>query len=96
MITRFCFVRLAPEHSDLPGRAAVLTRARALADDAGLTVRLGVPADDSAAKWDVAIAIDAPSLDALAAAQLGAAWIELDAHLATHAIVVKTWNFAAA
>lgn len=95
MITRFCFVRLAPEHSDLPGRAAVLTRARALADD-GLTVRLGVPADDSAAKWDVAIAIDAPSLDALAAAQLGAAWIEFDAHLATHAIVVKTWNFAAA
>lgn len=95
MITRFCFVRLAPEHSSEPGRAAVLTRARALAD-AGLTVRLGVPADDSAAKWDVAIAIDAPSLDALAAAQLGAAWIELDAHLATHAIVVKTWNFAAA
>ena len=96
MITRFCFVRLAPEHSTEPGRAAVLTRARAIADGAGLAVRLGVPADDSAAKWDVAIAIDAPSRDALAAAQLDAAWLELDAHLATHAIVVKTWNFAAA
>lgn len=96
MITRFCFVRLAPEHAHELGRAAVLARARAVADDAGVIVRLGVPADDSAAKWDVAIAVDAPSLDALAAAQLGAAWLELDAHLATHAIVVKTWNFAAA
>ena len=96
MITRHCFVRLAPEHAHDAGRAAVLALARALADDAGLTVRLGTPADDSAAKWDAAIVVDAPSLDALAAARLGAAWLALDAHLATHAIVVKAWNFTAA
>ncbi|MBL8624329.1 MAG: hypothetical protein JNK64_23685 [Myxococcales bacterium] len=96
MITHHCFVRLAPAHATDAGRAAALEAARPLAALPGLALRLGVPADDTAAKWDLAIAIDAPSLAALAAARATPAWQALDAHLAAHAIVVKAWNFAAA
>ncbi|MBK9036521.1 MAG: hypothetical protein IPL61_35615 [Myxococcales bacterium] len=96
MITHHCFVRLAPAHATDAGRADALTIARGLAALPALTLRLGVPADDSAAKWDLAIAIDLPSLAALAEARSTAAWAALDAHLRAHAIVVKAWNFAAA
>ena len=96
MITHHCFVRLAPADANDAGRAAALAVARALAALPGLALRLDVPADDSAAKWDLAIAVDAPSLDALAVARATPAWQALDAHLAAHAIVVKAWNFAAA
>lgn len=96
MITHHCFVRLAPADATDAGRAAALAVARGLAALPGLALRLGLPADDSAAKWDLAMAVDAPSLAALAAARTTPAWQALDAHLAAHAIVVKAWNFAAA
>lgn len=96
MITRHCFVRLSPAHATDAGRAAALAVARPLADLPGLAVRLGIPADDTAAKWDLAIIVDAPSLDALAAARATPAWQALDAHLEAHATVIKAWHFAAA
>ena len=58
-------------------------------------MRVAIPADDTAAKWDVALTVEVPSLAALAAAQATPAWRALAAHLADHAIVVKAWNFAA-
>ncbi len=93
MIQRFCFVKLRAEHVDARVELAEKLRAELLAAGADATV--GVPADASAARWDLAITITAASLDAWnALAQLPAMIGVLD-ELAARAEVVKAWTFAA-
>jgi NAD(P)-dependent dehydrogenase (short-subunit alcohol dehydrogenase family) len=74
---------------------AELARARAELEAAGADVTVGLPADASAARWDLSIVIDAASLEAWhALAQLPAVAAVFDA-LAARASVVKAWTFAA-
>ena len=94
MITRYCFVRLLPDHATDRGRDEAVTELRRLITLEGADLRAAVGADASAASWDLAIEIRAPSLDALAALMATRTWWEIfDGHLAARAAVVKAWNF---
>ncbi len=66
---------------------------RAQLISAGADVVVGLPADDSAARWDLSIVITAASLEAWnALAQIPAMTGVFD-ELAGHATVVKAWTF---
>jgi hypothetical protein len=97
VIDRYCFVRLAEEHATDEGREAAIAAVReGLRDVPGL-VRLttGVPADDSAARWDLSIVARFASLDELAVAMASAAWTSvIDEWLPARAVVIKSWSFA--
>ena len=84
MIQRFCFVKLHDD--DVATRAELADTLRAELAAAGADVTVGLPADASAARWDLSIVIDAAQLPAVAAV--------FDA-LAARAAVVKAWTFAA-
>ncbi len=97
MITRFCFVRLAADHATALGRADAIADVQRLAALPAITIVAGVPADASAASWDLAITIQAASLEELAAAMATPMWSTFfDDYLTTRAVVVKAWNFASA
>lgn len=94
MIQRFYFAKLldheAAARAELGARLAAQLRA------AGAEVIAGIPADESAARWDVSIVISAPSLAAWRAlAALPAVTSAID-ELAARAAVVKAWTFQAA
>lgn len=91
MITHFCFLRFHPGTAEA-ARPATVARARAL-EGAHVAVSISVPADDTAAKWDLAITVITPDLAALATAQATPAWAALRAGLDADAVVVKAWNF---
>lgn len=96
MIDRYTFVRLAGEHATAEGRAAAHAHVRAgLSALPGLvSLTCGTPADDSAARWDLAIVARFASLDALAAAMATPAWRSIvDEWLPPRAAVVKSWSF---
>jgi hypothetical protein len=93
VIQRFCFVKLRDDAD--ADREALADELRAELAEAGADAIVGTPADDSAARWDLAITIAAASL---------AAWHALAAHppivaifekLAARAHVVKAWTFRA-
>ena len=91
MIQRFCFVKLLDDEVGTRAELAEMLRAQLLS--AGADVVVGLPADDSAARWDLAIVITAASLDAWhALAQLPAMTGVFD-ELAGRAAVVKAWTF---
>jgi hypothetical protein len=91
VIQRFCFVKLRDD--EVPGRAALAERLRAELAAAGADAMVGLPADASAARWDLAITITAASLAAWnALAQLPAMTGVLD-DVAARAEVVKAWTF---
>jgi hypothetical protein len=93
VIQRFCFVKLHDHH--VAARAELADTLRAELAAAGADVTVGVPADDSAARWDLSIVINAASLAAWhALARLPAFALALD-ELATRATVVKAWTFEA-
>ncbi len=93
MIQRFCFIKLADD--EVAGREELAEKLRAELVDAGADAVVGVPADDSAARWDLSIVITAASLDAWnALARLPAMTGVLD-DLAARAAVVKAWTFQA-
>lgn len=95
MITRYCFIRLAPGFADDDGRGAALDALRQLGQLDDVRVTLGVGADDSAASWDLSCAIECATLAQLEAAMAHRLWREIfDGHLAARAVVVKAWNFA--
>lgn len=97
MIDRYCFVRLAEEHATDEGRDAALEAVRAGLHDVPGLVRLttGIPADDSASRWDLSIVARFESLDELAVAMAGAAWASVfDEWLPARAVVIKSWSFA--
>ena len=93
MIQRFCFVKLLDEEVGTREELAEKLRAQLIA--AGADAIVGLPADDSAARWDLSIVITAASLDAWnALAQLPAMTGVFD-DLAERSAVVKAWTFGA-
>ena len=94
MIQRFCFVQLRDDEVATRGELAPLLSAQLR--EAGADVVVGLPADASAARWDLSIVIAAASLEAWhALAQLPAMIGAFD-ELARRATVVKAWTFESA
>ena len=94
MIDRYCFVKLMDQH--VANRAALADDLRArLADAGAIAVSVGVPADDSAARWDLSLVIRAADLAAWSALADGPAVREVFTRwLPDHAVVIKAWTFA--
>ena len=93
MIQRFCFVKLLDD--EVAARAELADKLRAELSAAGADVTVGLPADASAARWDLSIVVDAASLDAWhALARIPAVAAAFD-DLAARAAVVKAWTFVA-
>jgi hypothetical protein len=93
VIQRFCFVKL--QDDEVAGRAALADRLRAELAEAGADAVVGLPADDSAARWDLSIVITAASLEAWNALARGPAMVSILDDLAARAAVVKAWTFDA-
>ena len=93
MIQRFCFVKLLDDEVGTRAELAEMLRAQLIS--AGADVVVGLPADDSAARWDLSIVITTASIDAWnALAQIPAMTGVFD-ELAGRAAVVKAWTFQA-
>jgi hypothetical protein len=91
VIQRFCFVKLLDD--EVGTRAELAAMIRSQLRSAGADVIVALPADDSAARWDLSITITTASL---------AAWHDLASQpamtgvfdeLAMRAKVVKAWTF---
>ncbi|HEY4240054.1 MAG TPA: hypothetical protein VGM88_09575 [Kofleriaceae bacterium] len=94
MIQRFCFVKLLDDEVETRVELAQMLQAQLVG--AGADVVVGLPADASAARWDLSIVITAASLDAWnALAQIPAMTGVFD-ELAARAAVIKAWTFEAA
>ncbi len=92
MIQRFCFVKLLDEEVGTRRELAEMIRAQLVS--AGADVVVGIPADDSAAKWDMSIVISAASLQAWSALAMQPAMTGVFDELAGRAKVVKAWTFS--
>jgi hypothetical protein len=93
VIQRFCFVKLLDD--EVASRAELAEKLRAELVEAGADAVVGLPADDSAARWDISIVISAASLDAWNALARLPAMIGVLDDLAARAAVVKAWTFQA-
>lgn len=93
MIQRFCFVKLL--EGEVPTRGELAEKLRAELAAAGADAVVGLPADDSAARWDLSIVITAASLEAWNALARLPAMVGVLDDLAARAAVVKAWTFAA-
>ena len=91
MIQRFCFVKLRAE--DVPRRDVLARALAARLESLGMPARVGVPADDSAVRWDLSIVVEVATY---------ADWQELAARpevaaelaaIARRGEVVKAWAF---
>jgi hypothetical protein len=91
VIQRFCFIKLLDDEVD--GRATLAEKLRAELADAGADAVVGLPADDSAKRWDLSIVITAASLDAWSALSKQPAMVGVFDELAERAAVVKAWTF---
>ena len=91
MIQRFCFVKLLDEEVGERAELAEKLRAELLA--AGADAVVGLPADDSAARWDISIVITAASLEAWNALAQLPEMIGVFDDVAARAAVVKAWTF---
>jgi hypothetical protein len=97
VIQRFCFVKLEAhdEHDEHDDREALADELRAELAEAGADAIVGTPADDSAARWDLAITITAASQDAWHALAAHPSVVAIFEKLAARAHVVKAWTFRA-
>ena len=93
MIQRFCFVKLLDDEVETRAELAEMLRAQLIT--AGADAVVGLPADDSARKWDLSIVITAASLEAWNALAQRPAMTGVFDELAGRAAVVKAWTFAA-
>jgi len=93
MIQRFTFVKLVDDEVGMREELAEKLRAELVA--AGADAVVGLPADDSAARWDLSIVITAASLDAWHALSQLPAMVGVFDELADRAAVVKAWTFRA-
>ena len=93
MIQRFCFVKLLDD--EVGTRAELAEMMRAQLRSAGADAIVGLPADDSAARWDLSIVITAASLEAWNALSQQPEMIGVFDDLAARAAVVKAWTFDA-
>ena len=91
MIQRFCFVKLR-DH-EVAARGELAEKLRAELSAAGADAFVGVPADASAARWDLSITIHAATLTAWNALAQLPAMIGVFDELAERAEVVKAWTF---
>ena len=94
MIQRFCFVKLCDDV--VARRGAIAAQLSAELREAGADAVVGLPADASAARWDLSIVITAASLEAWHALAQVPAMIGVFDQLAERAAVVKAWTFEAA
>jgi hypothetical protein len=94
VIQRFCFVKLLDAEVETRLELAQLLRAQL--ESAGAEVVVGLPADDSAARWDMSIVITAASLEAWNALARQPAMTGVFDELSVRAAVVKAWTFEAA
>ena len=94
MIQRFCFVKLSDDV--VARRGAIAAQLSAELREAGADAVVGLPADASAARWDLSIVITAASLEAWHALAQVPAMIGVFDQLAERAAVVKAWTFEAA
>jgi len=94
MVERFFFIRLADEHAAARREVAARLREVLAAQPAVIAVTTGVPADDSAASWDVSVVVRCPDLGAWqAVAAAPEVRTLLDDWLPARAKVVKGWTF---
>jgi hypothetical protein len=94
VIQRFCFVKL--HDAEVDGRSALAIQLAAELREAGADAVVGVPADASAARWDLSLVITAATLEdwhGLAERPAIAAVFE---RLGARAAVVKAWTFESA
>ena len=91
MIQRFCFVKLRDDEVATRGELAEMLSAQLRS--AGADAAVGLPADDSAARWDVSLVITAASLDAWHALAALPVMIGMFDELAQRAKVVNAWTF---
>ena len=91
MIQRFCFVKLLD--TEVATRAVLAERVRAELAAAGADAVVGLPADESAARWDLSIVITAASLVAWNALARSPAMVGILDDVAARAAVVKAWTF---
>ncbi len=94
MIQRFCFIKLLDGEVETRLELAQLMRGQL--ESAGADVVVGIPADDSAARWDLSIVISAASLDAWNVLAQKPAMIGVFDELSARAAVLKAWTFEAA
>jgi len=93
VIQRFCFVKLLDDEVGTRAELAELIYAQLTA--AGADAVVGLPADDSAVRWDMSIVITAASIEAWNALAQRPAMIGVFDELAARAAVVKAWTFEA-
>jgi len=93
VIQRFCFVKLLDEEVGTRAELAEMIRAQLIS--AGADVVVGLPADDSASRWDLSIVITAASLEAWNALAAQPGMTGVFDELAGRAEVVKAWTFTA-
>jgi hypothetical protein len=91
VIQRFCFVKLRDDEVATRGELAQLLSAQLR--EAGADAVVGLPADASAARWDLSIVISAASLAAWNALAQVPAMVGAFDELAQRAAVVKAWTF---
>lgn len=89
MIQHFIFVKLEPGED----REPLAERLRAGFAEAGVEATVGIPADASAAKWDLSIVIDAASLEAWHAQSRIPVVVEILEDLEERSHVTKRWSF---
>jgi hypothetical protein len=94
VIQRFCFVKLLDD--EVATRAELAQMLRAQLESAGADVVVGLPADASAARWDLSIVITAASIEAWNALARLPAMTGVFDELSIRAAVVKAWTFEAA
>jgi hypothetical protein len=92
VIQRFCFVKLLDEEVGTRAELAEMIRAQLIS--AGANAIVGLPADDSAARWDLSIVITTASLHAWRALAMQPAMTGVFDELAGRAAVVKAWTFS--
>jgi hypothetical protein len=93
VIQRFCFVKLHDDEVATRGELAQMLSAQMRS--AGADVVVGLPADESAARWDLSIVITAASLDAWNALAAVPAMTGVFDEISQRAAVVKAWTFEA-
>jgi hypothetical protein len=93
VIQRFCFVKLLDDEVGTRAELAEMLRAQLVA--AGADAVVGLPADDSARRWDLSIVITAASTEAWHALAALPAMTGVFDELAGRAAVVKAWTFSA-
>jgi len=94
VIDRYCFVKLKDEH--VANRAALAEALHAMLDgiDGVASVTVGLPADDSAARWDLSLVLRTLDLGRWREVEHDEALREVfDGWLPDHAEMFKAWTF---